>query len=101
MPAEKETKLQPPSDLHLPSPAFSHDEDARPVKEQKLEGDSNASSSDTAYAEHGPGIDHHIHPQEDVLQARPELWWSGMRHKFREPLAEFFGVFIMILFGDG
>lgn len=53
-----------------------------------------------AYGEHGPGIDHEI-PQKDAIPARPDLWWSRMRHQFREPLSEFFGVFILILFGDG
>ncbi len=53
-----------------------------------------------AYGEHGPGIDHDI-PQQDAVQARPDLWWSRMRHIAREPLSEFFGVFILILFGDG
>ncbi|RKF57056.1 putative membrane protein, partial [Erysiphe neolycopersici] len=27
--------------------------------------------------------------------------WSRIRHALREPLAEFFGVFILVLFGDG
>jgi hypothetical protein len=27
--------------------------------------------------------------------------WVRFRHKFREPLAEFFGVFTLIIFGDG
>lgn len=29
------------------------------------------------------------------------LWWSRIRLAFREPFAEFFGTFIMVLFGDG
>lgn len=29
------------------------------------------------------------------------LLWSRIRREFRDPFAEFFGVFIMILFGDG
>ena len=29
------------------------------------------------------------------------LWWSQVRLALREPIAEFFGVFIMVLFGDG
>jgi aquaglyceroporin related protein, other eukaryote len=36
--------------------------------------------------------DHHVHNH---------LTWSSVRVIFREPFAEFFGVFIMILFGDG
>jgi len=36
--------------------------------------------------------DHHVHNH---------LTWSSVRAIFREPFAEFFEVFIMILFGDG
>lgn len=32
---------------------------------------------------------------------QPELTWSRIRYTLREPIAEFFGVFILILFGDG
>lgn len=53
-----------------------------------------------AYTERGPLINHDI-PQEDVVQQEPDLAWSRIRRYFREPLAEFFGVFILILFGDG
>ena len=53
-----------------------------------------------AYAEHGPLVDHKI-PQEDVVQAEPDLVWSRIRHYCREPFAEFMGVFILIMFGDG
>jgi len=53
-----------------------------------------------AYAEHGPLVDHKI-PQANAVQQEPDLAWSRARHFLREPLAEFFGVFILILFGDG
>jgi len=53
-----------------------------------------------AYAEHGPLVDHKI-AQADVVQQEPDLLWSRVRRVFREPFAEFFGVFILILFGDG
>lgn len=53
-----------------------------------------------AYAEHGALVDHKI-PQEDTVQAAPDLLWSRVRHYMREPFSEFFGVFILILFGDG
>lgn len=98
------------------SPTVSHDEYVKESEITKVEGDSfgilikpgpngNAGSSsseeeDKPYAEHGPGIDHKI-PQDGVIQAEPELWWSRTRHALREPLSEFFGVFILILFGDG
>ncbi len=52
------------------------------------------------YEEHGPGIDHKI-PQADETPSEPNLWWSRVRHTMREPFSEFFGVFILILFGDG
>ncbi|RMZ77857.1 hypothetical protein DV737_g4137, partial [Chaetothyriales sp. CBS 132003] len=51
-------------------------------------------------AEHGPMIDDQIH-QEDIVPVHPELLWSRIRHAYREPFSEFFGTFIMILFGDG
>ncbi|KAK5314897.1 glycerol channel [Exophiala xenobiotica] len=52
------------------------------------------------HAEHGVGIDHHI-PQQDAVQAQPALAWSRIRHQLREPFSEFFGTFILIMFGDG
>jgi len=52
------------------------------------------------HAEHGAPIDHRV-PQEDVVQAQPDLRWSRIRHQLREPFAEFFGTFILIMFGDG
>jgi len=53
-----------------------------------------------AHQEHGVAIDHKI-PQADVIQAEPDLLWSRVRKTMREPFAEFFGVFILIMFGDG
>lgn len=53
-----------------------------------------------AHAEHGALIDHKI-PQAEAIQAEPDLLWSHVRRVMREPLSEFFGVFILILFGDG
>lgn len=50
--------------------------------------------------EHGPGIDHHI-PQADVRAAHPELVWPRIRAYLQEPFSEFFGVFIIVMFGDG
>jgi len=52
------------------------------------------------HAEHGPLIDHKI-PQADAIEAEPDLLWSRIRRYFRDPFSEFFGVFILILFGDG
>lgn len=53
-----------------------------------------------AYAEHGALVDHKT-PQELNIEAEPDLRWSKIRHYMREPFSEFFGVFILILFGDG
>ncbi|KAI6245593.1 Aquaporin [Erysiphe necator] len=39
----------------------------------------------------------HRSPARDV----PLNGWSRIRHVLREPLSEFFGVFILVLFGDG
>ena len=52
------------------------------------------------FAEHGALVDHKI-PQDDVVQSEPDLFWSRVRHYCREPFSEFFGVFILIMFGDG
>jgi aquaglyceroporin related protein, other eukaryote len=53
-----------------------------------------------AYAEHGALIDHKV-SQEDVVQAEPDLPWSRVRRYLREPFSEFFGTFILVMFGDG
>lgn len=50
--------------------------------------------------EHGPVIDHKI-PQEDAVPSHPELLWPRIRRQYREYLSEFFGTFILLLFGDG
>jgi hypothetical protein len=49
--------------------------------------------------EHGAPIDH-----EDATahkDSNPHLLWSRIRNFMIEPFSEFFGVFILILFGDG
>jgi aquaglyceroporin related protein len=51
-------------------------------------------------AEHGPLVDGSRRPIDEVA-ARPDLWWAKTRATMIEPFSEFFGVFIMILFGDG
>jgi len=53
-----------------------------------------------AHAEHGALIDHK-QAQAEAVESEPDLLWSRIRHFLREPFAEFFGVFILILFGDG
>ena len=36
-----------------------------------------------------------------TVQERPPTIWSRLRKATREPVAEFFGVFTLIVFGDG
>lgn len=52
-------------------------------------------------AEHGPLVDHDEMKEPDDLPSNPDLWWSKTRAYLQDPFSEFFGVFIMILFGDG
>lgn len=51
-------------------------------------------------AEHGTLIDPTPEAM-DKIESNPELHWSKIRMFLREPFSEFFGVFVMILFGDG
>ena len=40
-----------------------------------------------------------VQGDREILNTKPR--WVRIRHTFREPLAEFFGVFTLIIFGDG
>lgn len=47
-----------------------------------------------------------LHPtapiaEEHDMAEYQDLWWNKIRLAFREPFAEFFGTFILVLFGDG
>lgn len=47
-----------------------------------------------------------LHPTAPIIEDHDmseysDLWWAKARLALREPLGEFFGVFIMVLFGDG
>ncbi|KAK4991564.1 glycerol channel [Elasticomyces elasticus] len=47
-----------------------------------------------------------LHPEAPIdeehdMAEHSDLWWSKMKITLREPLLEFFGVFILVLFGDG
>lgn len=47
-----------------------------------------------------------LHPiapiiEEHDVAAHSDLWWPRIRLVLKEPFAEFFGVFIMVLFGNG
>lgn len=43
--------------------------------------------------------DDNVSKNQASLNRKPR--WVRFRHTFREPLAEFFGVFTLIIFGDG
>ena len=47
-----------------------------------------------------------LHPTAPVIEEHDhadhsDLWWPRIRMSLKEPFAEFFGVFFMVLFGDG
>ncbi|KXS97925.1 hypothetical protein AC578_4381 [Pseudocercospora eumusae] len=54
----------------------------------------------SAYAERGVPINRSM-TAEMKKEANAALTWSRIRRTFREPLSEFMGVFILIMFGDG
>ena len=62
-----------------------------------------AAHAENRYAEHGPPIDNSFAQEqyEEDYQHQSHLWWSRIRHHIRDPAAEFFGCFTMIIFGDG
>lgn len=55
------------------------------------------------YQEHGPPIDNALHHDEyeEDYKHHNKLLWSRIRHQIRDPMAEFMGCFILIIFGDG
>ena len=79
--------------LSLPSPTLSHENHAKNL-------DRTSSSSEREYEPHIPYQDSQ-RAQDVALPAHPDLWWSRTKHLLREPLSEFFGVFVIILFGNG
>jgi len=86
--------------LHEASMRLGGVEHVEMVQATARNGVPRAMEGQEPHAEHGVAIDHNI-PQADAIQAMPDLWWSRTRHWLREPFSEFFGVFILILFGDG
>ncbi|CZR65721.1 related to channel proteins [Phialocephala subalpina] len=76
---------------------FEHQEHARSpthkVSEEEFLHLENVPTDHSRLAAEAPILDEH-----DVHES---LRWSSIRTILREPFAEFFGVFIMILFGDG
>lgn len=50
--------------------------------------------------EHGPAIDYET-PQSKSKPSHPDLFWPKARHYLQEPFSEFWGTFVLIMFGDG
>jgi hypothetical protein len=76
--------------LQVPIGANGVDENGLPLRKRSI-----------AHEEHGPLIDAAGPESVILIPAGQDLWWSRVRHALREPFSEFFGVFILILFGDG
>ncbi|KIW39099.1 uncharacterized protein PV06_08910 [Exophiala oligosperma] len=97
----KETKTMAQEKESISStPPATHNEDLHHNHLHPHEYRHTTVDGQPAFAEHGALVDHKV-PQEDLVQSEPDLLWSRVRHFCREPFSEFFGVFILILFGDG
>ena len=86
--ANPNSSSNPPSLHGITDEQAVHDEPsprANPTKARTLLG---LAGSAPVVAEH-QGLEHH------------DLLWNRIRLAWREPFAEFFGTFIMVLFGDG
>ncbi|CAG8953394.1 hypothetical protein HYFRA_00010142 [Hymenoscyphus fraxineus] len=81
--------------VHPLKSVVTHQEDNATTSEQKVE----LSASEKALSDHG--ADAKTSSPQNMVPMEVELWWSRFRHKMREPFSEFFGVFILILFGEG
>ncbi|KAF1991931.1 aquaglyceroporin like protein [Aulographum hederae CBS 113979] len=52
--------------------------------------------------EHGPLIDDNVPDAREIaVPQRPDLWWSRTRETMQGPFCEFWGTFIILMFGDG
>ncbi|PSK53199.1 hypothetical protein C1H76_4842 [Elsinoe australis] len=72
------------------------------ARDRALSASSAGSPKYPPYAEHGPTIDRSATAEErSHPAAHPNLMWPRMRKALREPLSEFMGTFILIMFGDG
>lgn len=76
---------------------IAHREDNTTTLDKQKDG---LSVSEKAISDHIADMKSSI-PQLYTVSGEKELWWSQMRYKLREPFSEFFGVFILILFGEG
>ena len=97
----KRKQAQPPRMADsIRSSRLAHVQEAERVQ-RKLRGSEGSDDSDLLpYAEHGPGIDHNV-PETGPGPKGAHLFWSRVRHFCRDPFSEFFGTFVLILFGDG
>ncbi|KAK6385348.1 hypothetical protein LTR65_009162 [Meristemomyces frigidus] len=93
-----------PLALHnLPTATASHHEHAPAAGEPLThDPDPNKTSSHLQNTRLRLGL-HPTAPviEEHDLAAHNDWWWPRIRLTLKEPFAEFFGVFIMVLFGDG
>jgi len=105
--SSKESKPEDPLALHkLPTGQASHHEHAPAPSHPTADSGNTLDLHKTSSALQGPRARLGLHPEAPVLEEHDtaehsDLWWSKVRMTLKEPFAEFFGVFIMVLFGDG
>lgn len=85
----------------------------RPHQRDVGSSDSNTASDEATFAhredqfplhaEHGVLIDNKLKQaeEEEEYQHHKDLLWTRIRHYMRDPVMEFMGTCIMIIFGDG
>ena len=81
-----------------PEESSSKESSTKPTQQEKPSSRGETLSSVRTYL----GLHPHV-PIDDEHEdlEHHELLWSRIRLTLREPFAEFFGVFIMVMFGDG
>ncbi|KXL50219.1 hypothetical protein M433DRAFT_151369 [Acidomyces richmondensis BFW] len=89
--------LSPSYDLRSPP---SQSALLAPFRRHRRKTSSNMTTSTIPYAEHGALIDR-SRTAESKPPANAALTWPRFRRFMREPLSEFMGTFILVLFGDG
>lgn len=58
-------------------------------------------SNNGNHRSYGRPFNHYSPPPNKSSYVSSNYGWSRVRNAFREPLSEFFGVFVLVLFGDG
>lgn len=106
--SSKESKAEDHLALHnIPTGQASHHEHAPPLSAgEPTVSSGNFDLQKTSSGLHGTRHLLGLHPEAPVLEEHDtsehsDLWWPKVRMTLKEPFAEFFGVFIMVLFGDG